>query len=100
MLKMNFSFSENVGDCSEKLKRIFKNCRVLSFENHGGSFNVIFDDGIYSWGEIISAARELAHCEWFTKSVTLWELSAAENGESFTEDLLLYCRKNGKGAFR
>lgn len=99
MLKMSFKFSEEGAGCSEKVKNVLKNCRILSFENIGDSFQVVFDSRCYNWGEIISAARELANSEWFVKNVVLWEVSAAENGEGFTEDLLLYCRKNGKGAF-
>lgn len=99
MLKMSFTFAEERTDCSKKLKNVLKNCRVLSFENIGGSFQVIFDSNCYNWGGIISAMRELANSEWFAKNVILWELSAVENGESFTEDLLLYCQKKGKGAF-
>lgn len=99
MLIMDFSFSENAAACSEKVKAILKNCRILSYENNGSSLQIIFDSCFRGWGEIISAARELAKLEWFADCVSRWELCADEDGECFTEDLLLYCRKNGKGAF-
>ena len=99
MLEIDFLFKNNTDKFRKKIEKIFEKCRPFSVEESGGNVKFTFGSEMMSWGNIWAAVWTLTERSWFVRSVEGWEITVHEQGESFSEDLLAYCRKNGKGKF-
>jgi len=99
VLEMDFLFKNNTDKFRKKIEKIFEKCRPFSVEESGGNVKFTFGSEMMSWGNIWAAVWTLTERSWFVRSVEGWEITVHEQGEGFSEDLLAYCRKNGKGKF-
>ena len=89
-------------DCefNNQLKKRFEKSRPRLFSKRYGALVIEFEGNSESWRELWAAIWSLTKDERFVSAITGWKLIANENGETFSENLLEYCRKKEKGLFK
>ena len=100
MLEMEIRLNGDLQEWEKRLKKRFKKSRPLLFGKRDGALVIEFEGSSESWRELWAAIWSLTKDERFVSAVTDWKLTAKENEETFSENLLEYCRKKEKGLFK
>ncbi|MGN0596939.1 MAG: hypothetical protein ACI4J1_06400 [Ruminiclostridium sp.] len=100
MLEMEIRLNGDLQEWEVRLKKWFEKSRPLLFRKRDGALVIEFEGSTESWRELWAAIWSLTKEERFVSAITDWKLIAEENGETFSENLLEYCQKRGKGLFK
>lgn len=82
------------------LEEHFISCQLTLFDEGGNHVRLVLGGQPENWVPFWAAIWQLTEFEWFTSNVKLWRLTVDTRNGSFSEDLLEYCRENGKGLFK
>lgn len=97
---MEIRLNGDMQEWEKRLRKRFEKSRPLLFSKRDGALVIEFEGSYESWHELWAAIWYLTKDERFVSAVTGWKLIANENGETFSENLLEYCRKKEKGLFK
>lgn len=97
---MEIRLNRDMQEWEKRLKKRFEKSRPLLFSKRDGALVIEFEGSSEIWRELWAAIWSLTKDERFVSAVTDWKLTAEENGETFSENLLEYCRKKEKGLFK
>lgn len=97
---MEIRLNGDMQEWEKRLKKWFEKSRPLLFSKRDGALVIEFEGSSESWRELWVAIWSLTKDEMFVFAITDWKLTAKENGEAFSENILEYCRKKEKGLFK